>query len=707
MKTAAAMLTLGIAVAAALPTAAQRIIAPRGAGTATPQPPDYQKRAAILAIENAGSPRPADLDLLLAMARGSGRRGETGDLQLQRVALRTLGRLERLDLIPALMAARQDPDVRGSAETALLLTLRAHAAGEGQDEQITRAVDTLLDSASSTVLGQLPYSRLDQVEAAEKRLLALLVPNDDSRFFAAAGLEALARRNRRLGRFDDETIGVLNRCASWDLSGLVRPVHAPIVMNCLAALISAGAVDARQIAGALSENLFEHRRLGALALFAAGANLEADERTNLILQALNDRRGVVRYDALRAWVRHETVKNGCDPIVAALTDQDMHVALLAIDSLADRCREGEVGEAITIRLIGELGTPPNIGSWHREAHALVAMARRDAERAKLSLAAFMHHVTWQVRMYAARAAAILNDATALEILAFDVEDNVRDAALPGLHRVKTLKANAAIVEAFARDNYQLVRTAAMLLKGETGDKKSQAAIIAALQRITAQRKDTSRDIRLLLLERIREFATADDGVTLERLFNDFDPLVAKEAARIYTAVTGRTAVPSPQPLMRADVPTAVELMDISDARVLLDNGRSFDISPRRTDAMLAVTRFLRLVKARYYDGLTFHRVVPNFVVQGGSPGANEYDGDSLFMRDELGGLHQRGAVGISTRGRHTGDAQLFINLVANPSLDFEYTVVGTISPQGMEVVDTIAESTKITRITLVPPKLIR
>ena len=76
----------------------------------------------------------------------------------------------------------------------------------------------------------------------------------------------------------------------------------------------------------------------------------------------------------------------------------------------------------------------------------------------------------------------------------------------------------------------------------------------------------------------------------------------------------------------------------------------------------------------YYNGLTFHRVEPTFVLQGGSPGANEYMGDGLYMRDEPGVAHNRGAVGISTRGRDTGDAQIFVNLVDSPRLDHAYTV---------------------------------
>ena len=135
----------------------------------------------------------------------------------------------------------------------------------------------------------------------------------------------------------------------------------------------------------------------------------------------------------------------------------------------------------------------------------------------------------------------------------------------------------------------------------------------------------------------------------------------------------------------------------------LDTGRSFDIHFDTSVAPLAYGRILRLVRDKYYDGLTFHRVVPNFVIQGGSPGANEYSGDSRFMRDELSTRpHSRGTVGLSTRGHHTGDAQIFVNLADNRILDLEYTVIGEVEPVHMGIVDTIQEGTRITRLRMVP-----
>ena len=138
------------------------------------------------------------------------------------------------------------------------------------------------------------------------------------------------------------------------------------------------------------------------------------------------------------------------------------------------------------------------------------------------------------------------------------------------------------------------------------------------------------------------------------------------------------------------------------ARVTIRDVGTFDLALFTTQAPASVLRFARLAESGYFNGLTFHRVVPNFVIQGGSPGANEYIGDAAFMRDEVGAWpHVRGAVGISTRGHDTGDAQIFIDLVDNPRLDHDYTVFAQVL-NGIDVVDQILEGDVIDRIEIIP-----
>jgi peptidyl-prolyl cis-trans isomerase B (cyclophilin B) len=71
------------------------------------------------------------------------------------------------------------------------------------------------------------------------------------------------------------------------------------------------------------------------------------------------------------------------------------------------------------------------------------------------------------------------------------------------------------------------------------------------------------------------------------------------------------------------------------------------------------------------------------------------------MRDEVGLMHERGTLGISTRGPDTGDAQIFINLVDNPRLDFDYTAFARVC-SGMSVVDDIKEGDRIVRVEVLP-----
>jgi cyclophilin family peptidyl-prolyl cis-trans isomerase len=134
--------------------------------------------------------------------------------------------------------------------------------------------------------------------------------------------------------------------------------------------------------------------------------------------------------------------------------------------------------------------------------------------------------------------------------------------------------------------------------------------------------------------------------------------------------------------------------------VTMRGGRSFELALLVDEAPASVFRFASLGRAGYYDGLTFHRILPNFIIQGGSPGANEYAGDGRFTRDEITArTHARGTVGVSTRGRDTGDAQIFVNLLDNPRLDREYTVFAEVS-SGMDVVDAVLEGDVIERVEI-------
>jgi cyclophilin family peptidyl-prolyl cis-trans isomerase len=206
-----------------------------------------------------------------------------------------------------------------------------------------------------------------------------------------------------------------------------------------------------------------------------------------------------------------------------------------------------------------------------------------------------------------------------------------------------------------------------------------------------------------LLTRLHELGGPALVPALRPYLEDFDPVIADSAAAVLTEWTGRAepAAPRRLPAPRVNLADAERLRG-RRLRFTMARGGAFEVELLVDAAPRTVLTVVGLVRRGYYDGLTFHRVVPNFVIQGGSPGANEYMGNGPFMPDELTRVsHERGTLGISTRGRDTGDAQLFVNLVGNPRLDYDYTVWGRVV-SGMAVVDAVLEGDVIRRVEIRP-----
>jgi len=185
---------------------------------------------------------------------------------------------------------------------------------------------------------------------------------------------------------------------------------------------------------------------------------------------------------------------------------------------------------------------------------------------------------------------------------------------------------------------------------------------------------------------------------------DRDPAIASEAARILTARTGTAVAAGTTALPIPPIPPAAYIRGLvgASARIRMRGLGTMTVNLLTDEAPVTVGVFAQLAESGQYNGLTFHRIVPNFVVQGGSPGADEYDGRTReFMRDEVGfARNARGTIGISTRGRDTGDGQIYFNLVDNVRLDRDYTVLATMR-SGLDIMDRIHEGAVIERIDII------
>jgi cyclophilin family peptidyl-prolyl cis-trans isomerase/HEAT repeat protein len=125
-----------------------------------------------------------------------------------------------------------------------------------------------------------------------------------------------------------------------------------------------------------------------------------------------------------------------------------------------------------------------------------------------------------------------------------------------------------------------------------------------------------------------------------------------------------------------------------------------EIQLEGTAAPRTVANFIRLARAGYFDGITFHRVVPNFVVQAGCPRGDGWGGPGYAIPCEYNDRPYRtGTVGMALSGKDTGGSQWFITLSPQPRLEGRYTVFGQVSA-GMDVVERLMPGDRILRVTI-------
>jgi cyclophilin family peptidyl-prolyl cis-trans isomerase len=366
-------------------------------------------------------------------------------------------------------------------------------------------------------------------------------------------------------------------------------------------------------------------------------------------------------------------RNDCGALRAAVADSAWPVRLRAADLAGASCASDDSIARTFGRWIDALPADASRRakggvSWHAAAHALVALARMRADEARPRVAALASHGQWQVRMYAARAAAVLKDTTQLRALARDADGNVQESAIDALSKLTGHVDDSVFLAALSSSSAPAVRAAAVALKGSTRADVRGAAD-SMFERWSRRGNASERDVRVALLEAAGRLATDDSP----------PPANSVLAQRLVALALG------------ADVRLRVTLSEASGGGVFVVRLRG-DVAP------MMAARVLALATSGYYNNGNWHRVEHDFVIQGGGPGTNEYVGFKDYLRDELGTVpHARGTVGMSTRAHDTGDAQWFVNLKDNLRLNPTYTVFAEVT-EGIDVVDGILEGDVIARV---------
>ncbi|MEO7889112.1 MAG: peptidylprolyl isomerase [Vicinamibacterales bacterium] len=576
---------------------------------------------------------------------------QSPDTLIQRLAVRAVGRLEKPEYARLIEPLRTSPAV--SVRIAVVeatAQMRAPIALTGLPAEKHPAVRGAWYAAAGRTM---PAS----VESERELVRGLAEPASVTKRGAARGLESMIRLNAKTFHPSPETIAQLRRVIRETSDSEVR-------MLAMRALLPTRDRDSLTIASALRDTSAEVRAMGV----TMGRQWRDDPSPLVRIQSLS-------------------VAATCERASAATRDPSEHVALLAIDKLgALECDAS---------LLRPWLTPST--SWRRRAHATLSLAKLDSVAARAEVRALAASPVWQARAWAAQAATVIGDHATLAGLARDVEPNVVVAAM-------TTPVEA--LRALGRDHAGLVLAASQVLaKALPFDVSWSAPLRASFARLASGHGVTWRDPLVGIIQAMRGTDAATLGWLGERVY-DADPAVARAAADQITALGG----PVVEPVTRAYTPPpfpseqALRALDGATATITFRDLGAVTIRFDTDVAPMAVYTFAQMATSGRYTGTTIHRVVPNFVVQGGSPGADEYDPvTTTFMRDEVGGEHRRGTLGVSTRGRDTGDGQFYFNLIYNVRLDDDYTVLGSVVT-GLDVVDRIQEGDVIASVVISLPR---
>lgn len=149
------------------------------------------------------------------------------------------------------------------------------------------------------------------------------------------------------------------------------------------------------------------------------------------------------------------------------------------------------------------------------------------------------------------------------------------------------------------------------------------------------------------------------------------------------------------PAMQIDTKASYEVnMETSKGLIVIELYPSF--------APITVNNFVFLINEGFYDGVSFHRVISNFVVQGGDPTGTGAGGPGYRFQDEFVGnplRHERGVISMANAGPNTNGSQFFLTHSPQPHLDGRHTVFGKII-QGLDVLDAIRQGDKMIAVSI-------
>jgi peptidylprolyl isomerase len=234
------------------------------------------------------------------------------------------------------------------------------------------------------------------------------------------------------------------------------------------------------------------------------------------------------------------------------------------------------------------------------------------------------------------------------------------------------------------------------------DSSTARPLLAALGRL---RTPDDVEPMVAIVQTLGSLKAADAVPYLVPLLADSDKTLAAESAASLEKITGDSYRQQIAPSFRPgyadyDWERIDWIARHPRVEVLTTKGR-FLIELFPGEAPFTCLSFYRLTHRGFFDGLSFHRVVPNFVIQGGDPRGDGWGGPGYAIRSEFGyRSYERGMVGVASAGKDTEGCQFFVTHSRQPHLDGRYTIFGRVV-EGMDVVDSIQAGDRIVRMVMV------
>lgn len=448
--------------------------------------------------------------------------------------------------------------------------------------------------------------------------------------------------------------------------------------------------------------------------------VESPRTENAVIPFLGNESAVVRAYAARTLGKKKS-KNAVDPLLRKLGDGDPAVAINSINALGQILENSKNSD-----VVGPLGTlllkHPDHHVRRSAAAALGSVGNKNAKDC-LAQSILDKSVGVRVESYKAIAKALGKDATqfisngtndgerlvraaAIESYGIAGDENtiddliataakdkdpmIRAAAVRGLAHFRAPRAATALVEKLDDQDW-VVATEAVTALGELDVKSAVPTLIATYVK---RRERVDVDIRLEILAVLKKMRAAQGLELAGEALQDPDRRIRVAAKEMLEELA------APIPEMKGDRQLYEERFapkrktDLAPPfgtkrAVIKTSHGNIEIELFGDDATQTAATFIKLAQSGFYDGLTFNRVVPNFVVQGGCPRGDGWGDPGYTIRAEVNThRYERGYIGIADSGKDTGGSQFFITHSQQPHLNGRYTVFGRVT-KGMEVVDKI------------------